>query len=139
MTEIIPNLWLGDRDDARQIDLYNVIINCTTELPFYHTNTTNIRINVRDNGDIKQIDIFKNEILDVIKTIHQHITQNQKVLVHCGAGQSRSPTTIACYLLYYNADITVDNAIDYLRKRDSNAFFGNPFFRPVMEYVASLA
>lgn len=55
MAQIINNLYLGNENDSKNSHLYDVIINCTSDLPFYSNTTQNIRVNVKDNGDHRQI------------------------------------------------------------------------------------
>jgi protein-tyrosine phosphatase len=136
MSQIIDNLWLGHEDDAKVEGRYDMVVNCTTDLPFYDQKAKQIRIEVKDNGNSEQIEILKGSIVSVLELVEESLKSGQKVLIHCQAGQSRSPTVIACYLLYTGKVSTVDEAIGYLKARASNAFFGQAFFRPVMEHIA---
>ena len=62
-TQIIPNLWLGNIIDSRNSEFLkqiDVVINCSTNIPFYSKDTQNIRIRVEDNLEKEEIEnMFK--------------------------------------------------------------------------------
>lgn len=136
MTQIVDNLYLGHIDNAREADKYDVIINCTVDIPFYSTETENHRLVVKDNGDFRQLDIMNLELPNMIKIIDGAITAGKNVLVHCQAGQSRSPSVVAGYLLSQNQDWSVDETIRFVKSKSNNAFFGGCFFRPCLEKLS---
>ena len=54
ITEIIPDLWIGNKQSAKIIAFMaqkNIVcvINCTKDIPFYNNNVQNIRIPIDDN------------------------------------------------------------------------------------------
>lgn len=141
MTEIINNLWLGDHDSARYTEKYDVIINCTTDLPFYDNLSSHflekIRISVWDKNYKEEIEKLKQCIFIVLETINVRLSEGKRILIHCGAGQSRSPSVIACYLLYKNKVQTIDDVIKFIKSKNSNAFFGGISFLPLIEFVSN--
>ena len=60
-----------------------------------------------------------NEILpEVLPYIHENVTNNRRVLVHCSAGKSRSVSIVAAYLMKYK-DMKVDEAFDFIKSKRS--------------------
>ena len=122
--KIIDNLYVGNK---RVAELYNkdfdLIVNCTHDVPLPKEHNNCIRLSVKDDpaeADKLLGEIYKTKVLD---TIHDHILNNKKVLVHCWGGVQRSCTVIACYLIKYNA-ITPHQAIEFIRQQHRIAFFG---------------
>lgn len=125
-------IWLGDLDDARFSEKYDVVINCTPDLPFFNNESENIRISLLDKDFENETTKLKKSIL---QTIDNRLTFGKRILIHCGAGQSRSPTIVACYLLYNDHTLSVEDVVKLLRIKHSNAFFGRVSFKDVLEYV----
>jgi hypothetical protein len=65
--------------------------------------------------------------------IHGVLIKEQKVLVHCFAGKSRSTTIMICYLIKYKS-MTVDEALQLIRKKRAIAQPNMGFLRQLREY-----
>ena len=126
--EIIPNLYVGNKYATTDIYLFDLIINCTPDLPFPQEDKQKlyekeyIRIPIRDEP-------FESERLynileeqNILDTIKKYISQNKNVLIHCNMGQQRSCAVCACYLLKYS-EIGLD-VIENIKKKRPMAFFG---------------
>ena len=121
MTCIIPGIWIGDSDDAFNLNQlkYNcihIIINVSNEIRndfLYHT----LYINDSTEDIPKMTQILPN-ITDII---HDYLKNNKVILVHCTAGSQRSCTLIAAYLMKYKK-FTYQKAIDYICKKRNIAF-----------------
>lgn len=98
MVEIMERLYLGNREDARDLGLLERtgithVVNCTDELPNYH------------DGALAYLAL---KLRDPDPRFHQHIErtcafieEGRKgggVLVHCFAAISRSPSMVLAYL-----------------------------------------
>ena len=58
-----------------------------------------------------------NEILpEVLPYIHENVTNDRKVLVHCSAGKSRSVSIVAVYLMKYKG-MNVNEALDFIKNK----------------------
>jgi len=101
-SEILPFLFIGNQRDAANRERLTElgvthILNVTSHLPqhFENDGITYKRLPATDNGsqNLKQ---YFSEAINFIECARK---ENGKVLVHCQAGVSRSPTIVAAYLL----------------------------------------
>jgi atypical dual specificity phosphatase len=103
-TQIIPNLWLGNIIDSRNSEFLkqiDVVINCSTNIPFYSKDTQNIRIRVEDNLEKEEIENMFKYLDNTADFLHKTLLENKAIFVHCYAGKQRSATVICAYLMKY--------------------------------------
>lgn len=77
--------------------------NWTKDIGYLHVPTPDLTA-----PDMDSIDL-------AVEFIHQNITDNQAVMVHCAAGMGRAGTILACYLVKYKK-YTAKNAIAKIRQ-----------------------
>jgi hypothetical protein len=101
MIQILEGLYLGNRESARDLRLLREagithVINCAEELPNYHDGQfTYLALKLRDpDPNLHQ------HLASVCAFIDNARQQDGRVLVHCFAAISRSPTVILAYLCH---------------------------------------
>ena len=75
----------------------------TRDIGYLHVPTPDLTAPDMDNIDL------------AVEFIHQNITDNQSVMVHCAAGMGRAGTILACYLVKYQK-YSAKDAISKIRK-----------------------
>lgn len=132
MNEIIPNLYLSSFTNAQLYrDIKNCyIVNCTKDLNML--SKTGIRLPVDDDMNIESLNIMFEALPSITEKIHEQIQNNNTVVVHCLAGQQRSATVVAGYLMRYKK-LTLMDSIKFTRNKRNEAFFWQVNFRDSLE------
>jgi protein-tyrosine phosphatase len=131
MYEIIPNLYLSAYHEIENITPETFIVNCTKDLPMIHIN--GIRIPVDDDLSKKSLNDMFIAFPEIVEKIDEQLKKNNKVVVHCMAGQQRSPAVIVAYLIA-KKNFTLFDAIIYVREKRKEAFFWQINFKDSLEY-----
>ena len=140
--EIIPNLWLGNQDDALSYFFLHekniqVIINCTPNSPFiqgeFHIEKK--RLNIQNSSSYHDNKKIYENFDYIVEYIYQSLNQNRAVLIHDFDGRQSAPTIIVAYFIHY-ARVKVPQAIQYLKTKDPNTFLPKPNFEYAMEQYA---
>lgn len=148
--EIIPLLWIGDKDDAYDINFIqdnniDIVINCTSEIPYpkWYKDGDNIkylrypfRDNPNQNGYNDNHQMFE-ELNNITDYIHEHLLQLKSILVHCHLGKQRSPTVIAGYLMRFGK-MDLNNAMQCLEQKKNDVFKPSPNFYPALKKFEKL-
>lgn len=134
ITEIIPNLYLGNAVDAADETLLQssnirYILNLTSTCPnHFLANSTykykQIKIEDSCREDIKGI------IEEAIGFIDLAKSDNSSVLIHCQGGVSRSPTVTIAYLMHLN-QVSLKEAYEFVKTR-------RPCIAPNLNFMGQL-
>ena len=122
MSLVVPNLYIGDMKKSEDFiwleqNKINGIVDCAFKKPFYPENFNYLNIPLIDDpyyGDLSKV------LENSYNFINDHIEKGHSVLVHCRLGISRS-SSIICYYLMKKFNMTFKEALEFLRKRHSQA------------------
>jgi len=128
MSLIVPDLYLASQNEASHFITNasaDIVINAAFEVSFpFIRNTTLLNLNWYDEP---QQEINKNDTLFcVIDVIDSYLTHNQRVVVNCFAGVSRSTTIVVAYIIY-KYKLTLLEALQFVRSK-RNIVNPNPGF-----------
>ena len=131
--EIIPNLWLGNRNSPTEKDNLKknnikLVINCSKDIIYnIDPNIEVIRLPIHDMNSEESNNILGEQINYLTYIINVYLNNNYGVLVHCYAGVQRSATIVLCYLLKYK-HMGLDMAKSIMKEKRSIVFFPYPTF-----------
>ena len=133
-SEIIPNIYIGNIYSALyNYDNFDVIVNCSKNLPFTQKNN-NIKVRIPiDDKYIFKCDELLN-YLDVIDTIKEYYKNNKKILIHCQFGIQRSSTLTTLFLMK-ELGIDKDKAINLVKSQRNISFFPFNNFNHVFDKI----
>jgi predicted protein tyrosine phosphatase len=126
MEEVLPNLFIGDLDDnelvrgradwavihaekemhRRYMDVHRLVFRDTILTP----GGNELYLAFEDAMKIDQVNTRC--IPPALDFAHKHLTEGRKVLIHCLAGVSRSPTIALLYLLKFTEVLPKTNIFD---------------------------
>jgi len=131
--EIIPNLWLGnrnaplEREHLRNCNI-KLIINCTKDIEYpVDSNIQVVRLPINDINSEESNQILDDKINDLTYLIDVYLNTKLGVLIHCYAGVQRSATVVLCYLIKYK-HYNIEMAKIIMKNKRSIVFFPYPTF-----------
>lgn len=143
MHPILPGLYLASwqqvqaaslTDDTLAEDTEWFIVNCTKNLPMaIQDPTRTLRIAVDDDLSPAALNGMLEALPGTLHIMHDVLHRGgTKVVVHCQAGQQRSPAVIAAYLMRY-CNMSLTESVLFIKDRKADAFFWNANFLPTLE------
>lgn len=143
MSQVLPNLWLGNLDLTRDYEFLreNKITHVITLLEDDYTSpelvtqgVTHMRIKIYDYEDEPIYDVFE----QTCTFIHNALKNNGCVYVHCMMGISRSPTIVAAYLIKY-CEMNAGDALNLLQNVRPIVSPNDGFLAALDQWDASVA
>jgi hypothetical protein len=122
--EIINHLYFGNIVPSSSSS-FDLIVNCTHEIPFSYFCKERVRIPIDDNAmdALKFIQLIIHT--KVLEKINACILQKEDVLVHCnGDEDQRSFVVIMCYLIRYYR-YTPMQAVEYIQTKTNISYIHN--------------
>jgi protein-tyrosine phosphatase len=136
-SEIIPNLYLSGVECLpvflKKKEITNVMSVLKTYMPTLDESYNHMKIEIHDEAN-QQIEKYFNE---AHRFIDDAIEKNQKVLIHCYAGISRSATIVISYLMKKNK-ITFEKAYEMVKKTRSCISPNLSFYVALKEYEKTI-
>lgn len=126
--EIIPRLWLGNRNAALDPSwLANhgitTVFNATKDIPFAEGSpAVKYRVPVDDNLEEVEIMNMAKWSPEIIYNVLKEYQAGNHILIHCAAGVQRSAAITAMTLIALKG-MTTDQAITYIKSRRAIAFY----------------
>lgn len=141
--EIVPGLWLGNRNAALGDDFIRdkrikTVFNCTKDIAFHYSVVRRFRVPVDDNleaEEIRNLGLWSYEIVyKIAAELRRAQGEGGAILVHCAAGMQRSAACTAMYLIA-TKNITTDQAIHDIQSKRPIAFTpGVNFERAIRDF-----
>ena len=129
-SKITNNLYIGNIISSLNTNNFDIIINCTKEIPFF-SNKINIRIPIDDNYIFKNYDT-KNYFNLINKTLHKY--KNKKILIHCRFGMQRS-CFITQYILIKHDHYNLENSYKLIRSKRKISFLPYHNFKHIIPFI----
>ena len=125
--QILPNLYIGNYHAPNYTSKFDVIVNCTRDIPFSISSKIQyIRLAIDD--DPSETNNLLEKAPDILEKIHDAIENRKRVLVHCYAGMQRSCTLVAMYIMKYYQVISPTAAMKFIKTNRQVAFNPTPTF-----------
>jgi dual specificity phosphatase 10 len=139
MTYIIDGLFIGSESNAKNLDELRAqqirhIVNVTSHVPLYHEEQFHYcHLPADDTQKQNLLEYFD----QAYRFIRQAIDNNEKILVHCVAGISRSPAIVIGFLMRYTR-MTMNEAYEYVKRKRPIVSPNLNFMGQLLEYEQQL-
>ena len=139
MTHIIDGLFIGSESNAESLEELaaeeiRCIVNVTSHVPLHHEDQFQYcHLPADDTQKQNLLDYFD----QAYSFIHHAMEKNEKVLVHCVAGISRSPAIVIGFLMRY-AQMTMHDAYEFVKRKRSIVSPNLNFMGQLLEYEKKL-
>ena len=116
---VINNIYLGsdqsanDMDKMKELGITHIIVAAHELKCRFPHDFKYVQIDIGDTMYENMLDIFENMARYINNVL---LDKNNKILIHCAAGISRSSSIVIAYLIKYTDMKTFDSAFNFLRK-----------------------
>jgi protein-tyrosine phosphatase len=139
MTHILNGVFIGSESNAKNLEELSSeqirhIVNVTSHVPLYHSGQFHYyHISADDTQKQNLLDYFD----QAYSFISNAIANQEKVLVHCVAGISRSPAIVISFLMRY-AHMNLNDAYEFVKKKRSIVSPNLNFMGQLLQYEKKL-
>jgi predicted protein tyrosine phosphatase len=117
LQDFTGRLFLSGRNALNSVDLYEIQhLISVCNIPTKVSNIQHDIFEIDDKADEETKDKMKHLLDTISDSIHESLSNNKTVCVHCFAGQSRSVTIVIYYLAKYHFNRNLQQAIDHVVK-----------------------
>lgn len=135
LIEIIPNLWIGDKEILKYNVNVDFIINTLKDLHFLGK-YNQYRMDIKNNLEKYEIIKMYEYLNETSEFIFKKLNNNKSVLVICESGNQKSCTIVAAYLIKYGK-ISLNTVIKSLRTKFKSAFYPNIDYKNSLDMFES--
>lgn len=137
--KILDDIYLGgidsvyDKDELKKLDIKNIISVIAGFDPPYPENFNYLVLNALDtvNTDLKEYFEITNNFIDDV------LDNDEKILIHCMVGRSRSVTILAAYIMKITG-MNVENTLKSIKNKRSIIEPNEYFVSQLEEYYKEL-
>jgi len=136
--QILPNLYIGNYHAPEYTSNFDVIVNCTRDLPF--SNSSKIQyIRLPINDDPAETNNLLEKAPGILEKIRDALENRKRVLVHCYAGMQRSCALVAMYIMKYYQVVSPSASMKFIKTNRPVAFEPKPtFINALQTYYSSI-
>lgn len=135
LIEIIPNLWIGNKDILKYNLNINFIINTLKDLHFLGKHNQ-YKMDIKNNLEKYEIIKMYEYLNETSEFIYKKLNNNKSVLVICENGNQKSCTIVAAYIIKYGK-LNLNTVIKSLRTKHKTAFYPNIDYKNSLDIFES--
>ena len=124
MFEILPDLWVSNKNHNIPISNNIININCSTDLKYLGSFT---------NDELKVEELY-NYIKIKNKYIHNQLIDNNTVIVSCNSGKQLSPLLVISYIINYS-NLDLITAIQLFKTKNEDIIIDDIYFKEIITRV----
>ncbi len=131
-SKINENLFLGNQFSTTVITDINVIVSIGCKSKCTLEGINNFKVSIKDCVD-SDLTPYLSEVTEFI---HEQLSANKRVLVHCQGGVNRSPAFVIAYLARYN--MSLEDAIVLVRSARSGARIQEHYMQQISTWLSTV-